>query len=189
MAPDADPDSEQKTGRPCRLFDLPQELRDMVYEYACDFEVGIFSTTMRSMTTSWDPNANMRLRAKNTNMGTLKACKQLRAETQKIWYKRSIFHFSSPVACSIWLKQHVPEQSQGVVKELRIACPWWEGQWLLAVRQGRCTKISIQEARDTNKQAQDTLLSGFAQTRQPLLSVLSMGALQVEVFNSNWHLI
>lgn len=35
--------------------------------------------------------------------------------------------------------------------------------------------------------AQDTLLSVAAQIRQPLLSVLTAGALQVEMFNSKWQ--
>ena len=158
----------------------------MIYEFACDFEINIISTTRKSMARTWDPNADMRLKAKQSNLGMLTTCKQLRIEAQKIYFKHSLFSFSSPIACATWFKRHVPARYQGVVNHLRVACPGDAGMWLSNIKQGRRIPMHKVMAVMTRDQGKETLLHARAQIREPLLSLLPPDALQVEVFDSEW---
>ncbi|KAF2165969.1 hypothetical protein M409DRAFT_23696 [Zasmidium cellare ATCC 36951] len=187
MAADPGSDLEEEAADvPYLLWTLPQELRDMIYELACDFEVTIFSTTRKSAVTTWNPAADMRLKAKQTNMGLLSACKQLRVEARKVWYKHTLFTFSSPIACATWFKRHVPAQFQSVVKHLRVTSPGAEGRWFSLVKQGGRMPLGRLMAIEIKYRAKETLLSVRAQIREPLLSVLPPDALQVEMFDSKW---
>ncbi|KAK4494428.1 hypothetical protein PRZ48_014726 [Zasmidium cellare] len=189
MAADPGSNSEEDTSdTPCLLWTLPQELRDMIYELACDFEVNIVSTTRKATNRKWNPKADVRIRARHTNMGLILACKDLRAEALKIWYTHTIFSCSSPIACATWYKRHVPSKFQGVVKHLRIASPGnGLGHYLKDIMTGQCVILIPDVARVIKIEAEETLLGVHGHLREPLRSTLQPGALQVELFNSEWE--
>lgn len=103
------------------LFSLPRELRDLIYEFACDdAEVKVFkSSTALIILTS------------RTNTGIVSTCRQLRAEAQCIYWQKSRFCPTSAEVCAQWLQNCVPPTFLRDIKTIHISTP---GQSVLAAR-------------------------------------------------------
>ncbi|KAF2165970.1 hypothetical protein M409DRAFT_23697 [Zasmidium cellare ATCC 36951] len=109
------PDKASKASK-TTLFTLPRELRDIIYEDACD-EVEV---TIRPGHDN-KPRRHARL-SPYANIGILTTCTQMRAEAQKIYYPKTLFAFTDIMSLAIWLRAQVPPALLGSIKTLRLAC-------------------------------------------------------------------
>lgn len=110
------------------LFTLPQELRDLIYEFACENVTATIKSTMPisstdPVSTSSLQDSKIPLTSRNSNIGILQVCRQIRSEATPIYFRHTIFAFASPRACVTWLKHHISIDQIACLERVRISEP------------------------------------------------------------------
>ncbi|KAF2165971.1 hypothetical protein M409DRAFT_23698 [Zasmidium cellare ATCC 36951] len=163
------------------LFTLPTELLDLIYEFTfSDFTVHIGA---RFCNYGQDRFGYAGWKAVtlhgNPNTGIIATCKQMRAETQRLYYERGVFSFEDAKACDTWLLRSVPPEMYSAIRVLRVPTPWCEDMFE-DLEKKRFTYEGSCVARLINDRALYTLREARAEIGQEILGRLSGGVLRAK---------
>ncbi|KAF2165968.1 hypothetical protein M409DRAFT_23695 [Zasmidium cellare ATCC 36951] len=169
------------------LFTLPRELRDLIYEFACEGSTASIKsiTPNTSKSTQFDPN--VALTTSNSNVSILQVSSQIRHEVEPIYYRRTIFTFSDANACIAWLKRRVPGPLLRHLRHLRVGdVKSRETLEVLKQKQleGRDVLLFVFGAGAIRQQATSTLKLTLNELTDEGLK-LGPGVVQVAVLGSN----